>query len=91
MVMCILPQTSSQVSFGHRLAVLLQKTIGYLTEYTILLPMSVPFLLHYPDNLTNVDDQVAAPIWRRTVDKRVIAHREEHEEYLKTIGFFGSN
>jgi 3-dehydrosphinganine reductase len=53
--------------------------------------MSVPFLLHYPDNLTNVDDQVAAPIWRRTIDKRVIAHREEHEEYLKTIGFFGSN
>jgi hypothetical protein len=32
--------------------------------------------------------QIIAPIWRRSVDKRVRAHRPEHQEYLRKSGFF---
>ncbi|KAJ7938221.1 oxidoreductase [Mycena leptocephala] len=31
---------------------------------------------------------IIAPIWRMSVDKRVRAHRAEHQEYLRRSGFF---
>ncbi|KAF8974259.1 oxidoreductase [Flammula alnicola] len=31
---------------------------------------------------------IATPIWRSSVDRRVRAHRSEHEEYLASKGFF---
>ncbi|KAF8153817.1 oxidoreductase [Crassisporium funariophilum] len=31
---------------------------------------------------------VAVPFWRASVDKQVVAHREEHREYLTGKGFF---
>jgi len=33
---------------------------------------------------------IATPIWRRSVDKAVIAHREEHRKYLQQNGFFAN-
>ncbi|KAH7906598.1 hypothetical protein BJ138DRAFT_1162259 [Hygrophoropsis aurantiaca] len=31
---------------------------------------------------------IGVPIWRRSVDKEVLAHRQEHHEYLQKKGFF---
>ncbi|EAU87444.1 oxidoreductase [Coprinopsis cinerea okayama7 len=31
---------------------------------------------------------IATPVWRSSVDKQVLAHREEHERYLQQKGFF---
>ncbi|KAJ8589599.1 NAD(P)-binding protein [Rhizopogon salebrosus TDB-379] len=31
---------------------------------------------------------IGIPLWRRSVDKQVLAHREEHQEYLRNKGFF---
>jgi 3-dehydrosphinganine reductase len=31
---------------------------------------------------------VGLPIWRMTVDKQIIGHRKEHEEYLTSKGFY---
>ncbi|KDR78011.1 hypothetical protein GALMADRAFT_64901 [Galerina marginata CBS 339.88] len=31
---------------------------------------------------------IAIPIWRSSVDKQVLAHREEHQQYLISKGFF---
>ncbi|KAG0693242.1 hypothetical protein DFH29DRAFT_816540 [Suillus ampliporus] len=31
---------------------------------------------------------IAIPLWRRSVDKQVLAHREEHQEHLRKKGFF---
>ncbi|KAH7927015.1 NAD(P)-binding protein [Leucogyrophana mollusca] len=31
---------------------------------------------------------IGVPIWRRSVDKQVLAHREEHQQYLQKKGFF---
>ncbi|KIM37795.1 hypothetical protein M413DRAFT_448300 [Hebeloma cylindrosporum] len=31
---------------------------------------------------------IAIPIWRSSVDKQVVAHREEHRQYLEKNGFF---
>ncbi|KAG1750529.1 uncharacterized protein EDB91DRAFT_1235048 [Suillus paluster] len=33
-------------------------------------------------------DFVGIPLWRRSVDKQVLAHREEHQEYLRKKGFY---
>jgi hypothetical protein len=43
---------------------------------------------HSPQ-FSNGDCQFATPIWRRSVDKRVVAHRDEHRSYLENNGFFG--
>lgn len=34
--------------------------------------------------------QIGVPIWRASVDKQVLAHRQEHREYLENKGFFTS-
>ncbi|PPQ97052.1 hypothetical protein CVT26_001275 [Gymnopilus dilepis] len=31
---------------------------------------------------------IAVPVWRSDVDKQVLAHREEHQQYLSNKGFF---
>ncbi|KAG1735866.1 uncharacterized protein EDB91DRAFT_1056011 [Suillus paluster] len=31
---------------------------------------------------------IGIPLWRRSVDKQVLSHREEHREYLRNKGFF---
>jgi len=33
---------------------------------------------------------LATPIWKRSVDKKVVAHRDEHRTYLEQNGFFGN-
>jgi 3-dehydrosphinganine reductase len=38
--------------------------------------------------LANIFVKIAVPVWRSSVDKRVEAHREEHEQYLQQKGFF---
>ncbi|KAJ6612283.1 oxidoreductase [Mycena sp. CBHHK59/15] len=41
------------------------------------------------DALYDTAASIIAPIWRMSVDKRVRAHRAEHQEYLRRSGFFG--
>ncbi|KAF9219888.1 oxidoreductase [Gyrodon lividus] len=41
------------------------------------------------DILLDIVSFIAIPIWRRSVDNQVLAHREEHTAYLQTKGFFG--
>ncbi|KAG6863748.1 hypothetical protein C0991_003500 [Blastosporella zonata] len=31
---------------------------------------------------------IATPVWRASVDKKVVSHRQEHHEYLRSKGFF---
>jgi len=33
---------------------------------------------------------IGVPVWRRSVDKQVMAHRHEHKAYLTQNGFFDS-
>ncbi|RDB18310.1 3-ketodihydrosphingosine reductase TSC10 [Hypsizygus marmoreus] len=40
------------------------------------------------DGLFDFVAYIATPIWRSSVDKKVVAHREEHREYLRSAGFF---
>ncbi|KAF4618821.1 hypothetical protein D9613_010085 [Agrocybe pediades] len=40
------------------------------------------------DGLYDMVAWVAIPFWKRSVDKQVIQHREEHEQYLTNKGFF---
>jgi len=40
------------------------------------------------DTLLDIVALVAVPIWRRSVDNQVLAHREEHTAYLQKKGFF---
>ncbi|KIJ64202.1 hypothetical protein HYDPIDRAFT_112154 [Hydnomerulius pinastri MD-312] len=42
------------------------------------------------DSLLDVVALFAVPIWRRSVDNQVLAHREEHAAYLQKKGFLGS-
>jgi 3-dehydrosphinganine reductase len=37
--------------------------------------------------LTKISVKIAVPVWRSSVDKRVEAHPEEHEQYLQQKGF----
>jgi hypothetical protein len=55
----------------------------------ISLPMFVRPFSHF-QQLAHGYDQIATPIWRRSVDKKVIAHREEHRQYLQQNGFFAN-
>ncbi|GLB45727.1 putative oxidoreductase [Lyophyllum shimeji] len=41
------------------------------------------------DGLYDFAAYIATPIWRMSVDSKVVAHREEHREYLRQKGFFG--
>jgi len=41
------------------------------------------------DGLYDFAAFIATPIWRSSVDKKVVAHRNEHREYLRQNGFFG--
>jgi hypothetical protein len=54
----------------------------------ILLLMFVSDIFTLSMSLANGDDQIATPIWKRSVDQRVIAHRDEHRAYLGENGFF---
>ncbi|KAJ7672133.1 oxidoreductase [Mycena polygramma] len=40
------------------------------------------------DILYDIAAMIIAPVWRRGVDKRVRAHRGEHQQYLRDSGFF---
>ncbi|KAJ7086139.1 oxidoreductase [Mycena belliarum] len=39
------------------------------------------------DTLLDIAASIIAPIWRMSVDKRVRAHRAEHQQYLRDSGF----
>ncbi|KAG2131328.1 hypothetical protein DEU56DRAFT_814007 [Suillus clintonianus] len=41
------------------------------------------------DVLLDLAALIGIPMWRRSVDRQVLAHREEHREYLRAKGFFG--
>jgi hypothetical protein len=32
--------------------------------------------------------QIALPFWRRSVDKTILGHREEHKQYIRDRGLF---
>ncbi|KAG8215381.1 hypothetical protein J3R82DRAFT_8980 [Butyriboletus roseoflavus] len=40
------------------------------------------------DTVLDVIALIGVPIWRRSVDNQVVAHREEHNTYLRQKGFF---
>ncbi|CAA7263965.1 unnamed protein product [Cyclocybe aegerita] len=40
------------------------------------------------DALYDMVAYIAMPVWRSSVDKQVVEHREEHERYLSQQGFF---
>ncbi|KAJ7116443.1 hypothetical protein C8R44DRAFT_854845 [Mycena epipterygia] len=42
----------------------------------------------FVDTLYDMAASIIAPIWRMSVDKRVRAHRVEHQQYLHDSGFF---
>ncbi|KZS97062.1 oxidoreductase [Sistotremastrum niveocremeum HHB9708] len=50
-------------------------------------PMNHLFL----DQIYDVITWIATPVWRRGVDKSILAHRREHEEYLTKQGFFSKS
>ncbi|KAF8060220.1 oxidoreductase [Lyophyllum atratum] len=41
------------------------------------------------DGIYDLIAYIGTPIWRASVDKKVVAHRQEHREYLRDKGFFG--
>ncbi|KAG6908495.1 hypothetical protein DXG01_004429 [Tephrocybe rancida] len=43
------------------------------------------------DGLYDFAAYIATPIWRSSVDKKVVSHRQEHHEYLRGKGFFDSD
>ncbi|KAJ7039642.1 oxidoreductase [Mycena alexandri] len=55
--------------------------IGYDLAATVRLHLA-------PPRFTYLGVQIIAPIWRNGVDKRVRAHRAEHQQHLRDSGFF---
>ncbi|KAF8439756.1 hypothetical protein L210DRAFT_3401946 [Boletus edulis BED1] len=43
------------------------------------------------DTILDIVAWIGVPIWRRSVDKQIVAHREEHTTYLMQAGFFESS
>ncbi|KAI5980831.1 hypothetical protein EDD15DRAFT_2145604, partial [Pisolithus albus] len=49
---------------------------------------SAPRSNAFVDTVLDLAAWIGVPIWRSSVDKQVIAHRQEHRTYLESKGFF---
>jgi len=49
---------------------------------------STPWNAVFRDAFYSIIGFIALPIWRSDVDKMVVKHKQEHDEYLKSRGFF---
>jgi hypothetical protein len=86
MAMRTLPLISSQACSELLRVVLL---LGAMPLWILYLTSLLWYVrvFHTPGLIINFW-QIGVPLWRRSVDKQVLAHREEHQEYLRNKGFF---
>lgn len=52
---------------------------------------SAPRSNAFVDTVLDLVAWIGVPIWRSSVDKQVIAHRQEHKTYLESKGFFSAS